>query len=203
MISFLYILLLIVSVLILVIYLKKGNNLLWSVFFSVFILYYVFVPTVLNISHISEWDVIKHTTFIDVFLNATEEDLYRVLGITVCVMLILILTHFILSRIRIMPRFNVYNYVSDTEYKYVNKIVYTLGIIMLIIGGLSLIEVMIELGGLGKMISLGKVMREYSSNNANYLSPIGAVCTTLSACATGSFFCIYSSMKKKRCIMCY
>lgn len=200
MIGFLYIILFLVSIMVLILYIKKGVNVLWIVFFSVFVLYYVFVPTFLNVSNISEWETVPHSTFIDVFLDATQEDLYRTFLITLFALITMIIAHWIIKRIKIIGISKPGSYSNETEenYKYINKVVYYLGVVLLIIGGLALIKVMVELGGLKRMLIMGNNIRDYTSNNADFVSPLGAVCITLSVCVTGSFFCIYSSGEKKK-----
>ena len=48
------------------------------------------------------------------------------------------------------------------------------------------------------MLSLGGIIRGYRIDNENYLSPIGAICKTLSVFVTGSFFCFFSTTQKKQ-----
>jgi hypothetical protein len=192
----LYFILLIIAVYILIDSIKKDKNLLGTVFFAVFILYYILTPAILGLYDTSTLSGIKNAPHLYVYANATEIEKLRAFVITLFATVLLIA----LRRVRYSLGKKGKNYYGTSEYrnlKYdydkVDNIVYKMGIVFLIVGGLSLFELTYELGGVRSMLSVGSTIRGYIVSNENYLSSIGAICKTLSVFVTGSFFCFYSS----------
>lgn len=198
MIEFLYVVLLIFSTIILINYIRKGTNLLYCVFFATFILYYIFTPTILGLYGGESVAEAYQTPYLVVYRDATDLDKIRVFIIT------LVVTIFLIGLRRVKLTFGKsrqtvqesYLNKNTIDYEYLDKVTYTTGIVFLIIGGIALLELIIELGGLQRMLSLGSIIRGYRTDNTEYLSPLGSICKTLSVFVTGSFFCFYASSKK-------
>lgn len=76
-----------------------------------------------------------------------------------------------------------------------------IGFFLLAVGGISLVLLFRDLGGISTALSLGSTIRAYSTSNADYLSALGSVFKTLSGMVVGAgycFFVVYVT-KKKRC----
>lgn len=199
--TLLYFILLVISIIVLIRDLKRNNYLLGTVFFAVFVMYYVLTPVILGIYDNATLLDAENAPHLWVYANASEMDKLRAFFIILFSFIIIIA----LRRVKIVLRkgskdnrqgVDLKNFNAD--FKPLNHTVFNMGVFFFILGGSALVELMLELGGIERMLSLGSMIRGYSTNNADYLSPIGAVCKTLSVFVTGSFFCFYSSSLKHK-----
>ena len=200
MVELLYIVLLIISLTVLIKYIRDGRDLLRTVFFGVFVLYYILTPTILGFYGRQSIAEDYRTPYFVIYNQATESDQLRVFVITLFVFLLFIVLReaklpFIFGR---RSSNNYQNNETELNETLLDNTVYHLGIVFLVLGGIALAELIMELGGISRMLSLGSIIRGYRTDNADYLSPIGSICKTLSIFVTGSFFCFYSSSPKHK-----
>ena len=200
MIEFFYIVLLSISVYALVRRLKQKTRLISDVFFAVFIVYYIITPTILGIyrGRITSFETYK-TPYLVVFSQATELDRWRALIITYFVTAVLLLLRHVkfvqLSRRKEIPNETTIPYLEQNA---IERVVYRTGVFFLAIGGMAILLLTRELGGIKRMLSLGSTIRGYLIDNTEYLSSLGAICKTLSSFVTGGFFCLFSVWIKRR-----
>ena len=200
MVELLYVILLIFTIVVLIKYISEGTNLLGIVFFAVFVLYYILTPTILGFYGGEYVTQAYKTPYLVIYRDSTESDKLRVFFITLGVTLLLIgLRKVRLTFGKNKKRIQYANFGKrEEDYELLDQVVYKMGMVFLLIGGIALLELIVELGGLQRMLSLGNIIRGYRVDNADYLSPIGSICKTLSVFVTGSFFCFYSSSPKHR-----
>lgn len=201
MVELLYLILLLISIIFLINYIKKDDYLLGTVFFAVFIFYYILLPSILGIYDKAVWAGVKNAPHLVVYVNSSEGDKLRALLITALTTALLIAlrnVRFTLRKKQIDNNVIHASSVVKYDFDYLDRNIYIAGIVFLIIGGVALFEISFELGGFERMMSLGSTIRGYRTNNEDYLSSIGAICKTLSVFVTGSFFCFYASSPKHR-----
>ena len=195
MIEALYIGLLIFTVFMLITYIMDGRKLLETVFFAVFIIYYIYTPTILGL-YGEDYAVEEYKTpYLIIVRDASDLDKYRAFFITFVVTILLIVlrkVRFNVGKDRKIIKEDLFEHESD-KIIYLDNAIFKLGLFFLVIGGFALLELIVELGGLHQMLSLGNMIRGYRVDNAEYLSPVGSICKTLSVFVTGSFFCFYSA----------
>lgn len=200
MIELLYILLLIVTVFALINDLKKDRSLLQTVFFAVFILYYIFTPAILGLYDGRYVAEAYKNPYLVIYGNASDSDRLRAFLITAFVAILLIglkKVRLVLNRNAKQTDFDSFG-TQNGDYEYLDNAIFKTGIVFLAIGGLALFELIVELGGLQRMLSLGSIIRGYRVDNAEYLSAVGSICKTLSIFVTASFFCFYASSPKHK-----
>lgn len=191
-----YIILLILAIILLTFKMRTKRGIVSTVFYITFVVYYIVVPLILQLIFYIAKGLTNSSAYLDIIQNSTTEEQTAAYIMTAGTLIVFYA--FLNIRFKLSDKPINKNNESVYDEKALEKSVYTMGKIFLLIGGASLCMLFLELGGISSALALGSTIRGYRIDNAQYLSSLGAICKTLSVFVTGSFFCFYVSSKEHK-----
>lgn len=199
MLTMAYAFLFLFALIVIIKYIKSGKRFVSTTFMAVFSIYYIMVPGILSIYSI-EQDVNSYSApHLVVISRMDYSDKIIVFAITLVVFLLLVLFNSVKFTFnRGKDRKKSYQFREYIDVNQLNKKLFCLGLLFTAIGTFCILELAFELGGIKSMLGLASTIRGYRIDNAEYISPIGAMCKTMSIFSTGGFFCIYASRKREK-----
>lgn len=167
------------------IYIKEGIEVRFLLSFS-YAWYYFLVPFILLITKVGKSTELVYT---NVIFNSNVEDWFiaYIRCIVGGIIIVLGLYSNIFQGRKVLLDIYQINKKDETEE------IRMLGMVLLILGGGALLFLFNQLGGVGRAISLGSEIRSYRSDNAKWLSAMGAMAKTLSGVVIGSGYCFLTS----------
>lgn len=191
---FLYIMLTLFCVLYLLRHVKKSKNYFFVVFYATFTIYYAIIPLMINcLLTFAPRSLNFKSVYIKTIREAESTDRLIVVMITMIVAGTIIILQRLHVRVgcigiknrRDLSKSNIFDSIVD------DRILYHIGIALTIIGLVAVLGLFHDLGGVRNALALGPYVRSYRSDNAAYLTPVGAICKSISPFIMGGFFCMY------------
>lgn len=167
-----------------------------TTFHIFYLLYYFIVPPVVLY-------LIEYTSVLSVYIRrfqfiAQADDYKRWLALALAVIGYIIFLAFFYKHIFCKRTHNRMSAGDTLQVQEFNKSLFSIGKAFSVVGIISMLVVIIDLGGVSNMISIAADLRGYNVEKTGFFSAIGAMCLTLAPFFFGGAVCMFSCLRTKR-----